>query len=217
VSWSRPFHDPIPVPKGKPLLILKDAAAYILKLPKAKQKSPEWQTAGEALLMAAEDRGPMMHARIGVMQALKRCHVREFKSEGTIATLGSAQVGEGPMTPRIRMEVLLLFASVIVAFEPFAGAAAAPPAAQMQYPGARCDRWEQECAKFDGPQTEHWYDCMNQPRAKYDCQDPAGYVGYPPPECEMWRHECARSYGSAPRKYRICLRRREALAACGRY
>jgi hypothetical protein len=81
VSWSRPFHDPIPVPKGKPLLTLKDAAAYILKLPKAKQKSPDLQTAGEALLMAAEDRGPMMHARIGVMQALNRHHVREFNAD----------------------------------------------------------------------------------------------------------------------------------------
>jgi hypothetical protein len=28
-------------------------------LPKSKQQSPEWQAAGEAVIMAAEDRGPV--------------------------------------------------------------------------------------------------------------------------------------------------------------
>ncbi|WP_141688426.1 hypothetical protein [Bradyrhizobium paxllaeri] len=119
------------------------------------------------------------------------------------------------MTPRILIGIYLLFAFVIIAFEQ--GAAAAPPA--MQYPGQSCDRWEQECTKLHG-QTERWYVCMNQRRAVYDCQDPAGYAGYPPPEtadCDMWRSECAREYGSATRKYGICMRRREALVACGRY
>jgi hypothetical protein len=32
----------------------------------------KWQAAIEALLMAAEDRGPLMHARIGMMRALNR-------------------------------------------------------------------------------------------------------------------------------------------------
>jgi hypothetical protein len=41
-----------------------------LALPKSKQQSPEWQAAGEALLMAAEDRGPLMHAHVGMMLAL---------------------------------------------------------------------------------------------------------------------------------------------------
>jgi hypothetical protein len=45
---------------------------YIMKLPKAEQASPEWQAATEALLMAAEDRGPLMHARIGMLRALNR-------------------------------------------------------------------------------------------------------------------------------------------------
>jgi len=39
-------------------------------LPKSKQQSPEWQAATEALLMAAEDRGPLMHAHVGMMLAL---------------------------------------------------------------------------------------------------------------------------------------------------
>jgi hypothetical protein len=54
VDWSRPFDNPIQPPKGKKLVTLKDAAAYILALPKSKQPSPEWQAAGEAVIMAAE-------------------------------------------------------------------------------------------------------------------------------------------------------------------
>jgi hypothetical protein len=57
-------------PKGRPIVTLKDAAAYILKLPKSAQQSPEWQAAGEAVIMAAEDRGPLMHAHVGMMLAL---------------------------------------------------------------------------------------------------------------------------------------------------
>ena len=58
MPWSRRFDEPIQPPKGKKLVTLKDAAAYIMKLPKSKQQSPEWQAAGEAVIMAAEDRGP---------------------------------------------------------------------------------------------------------------------------------------------------------------
>jgi hypothetical protein len=36
----------------------------------AKQERPEWQAAAEALIMAAEDRGPLMHAHIGMLRAL---------------------------------------------------------------------------------------------------------------------------------------------------
>jgi hypothetical protein len=70
MPWSRRFDDPIQPPKGKPLVTLKDAAAYIMALPKSKQQSPEWQAATEALLMAAEDRGPLIHAHVGLMLAL---------------------------------------------------------------------------------------------------------------------------------------------------
>ena len=71
-GWARPFDDPILLPGGRELLTLRDAAAYIMKLPKAEQHLEEWQAATEALLMAAEDRGPLMHARIGVLRALNR-------------------------------------------------------------------------------------------------------------------------------------------------
>jgi hypothetical protein len=36
-DWSRPFEDPIPLPDGRKFVTLKDAAAYIMKLPKAEQ------------------------------------------------------------------------------------------------------------------------------------------------------------------------------------
>jgi len=36
----------------------------------SKQQSPEWQAAAEAVMMAAEDRGPLMHAHFGMMLAL---------------------------------------------------------------------------------------------------------------------------------------------------
>jgi hypothetical protein len=77
-GWSRPFEDPIVLPDGRKLLTLKHAADYIMKLPKAEQKHEKWQTPIEVLIMAAEGRGPLMHARIGVMQALNRNVERVF-------------------------------------------------------------------------------------------------------------------------------------------
>jgi hypothetical protein len=54
VDWTRPFDDPIPLPRGRQLVTLKDAANYIMKLPKAEQNLEEWQTAGEILIKTAE-------------------------------------------------------------------------------------------------------------------------------------------------------------------
>jgi hypothetical protein len=42
-----PLRRTIQPPKGKKLVTLKVAAAYILALPKSKQQSPEWQAAGK--------------------------------------------------------------------------------------------------------------------------------------------------------------------------
>jgi hypothetical protein len=47
---------------------LRDAGSYIAALPLAKQESPEWRSAAEALMVAAEDRGPLMHAHIGMLR-----------------------------------------------------------------------------------------------------------------------------------------------------
>jgi hypothetical protein len=81
MPWSRAFEDPIPLPRGRQLVTLKDAAAYIMKLSKAEQHLKEWQAATEALLMAAEDRGPLMHARIGMLRALNRNVERVFNPD----------------------------------------------------------------------------------------------------------------------------------------
>jgi hypothetical protein len=72
VDWSRPFEDPIPLPDDRQLITLKDAAGYIMKLPKAEQDLEEWQTATGCLIGAAEGRDFLMHARIGVLRALNR-------------------------------------------------------------------------------------------------------------------------------------------------
>jgi hypothetical protein len=55
--------------------------------------------------------------------------------EPVFSSFGQTQASEGPMTARILIGIYLLFASVIIAFETITGAAAAPPTAQMQYPG----------------------------------------------------------------------------------
>jgi hypothetical protein len=57
---------------------LRDAADYITKLPKAKHSAPKWQAAMEALILVAENVGPTMLARIGVMRALNRRDERVF-------------------------------------------------------------------------------------------------------------------------------------------
>jgi hypothetical protein len=46
-AMERPFDDPIPLPRGRQIVTLIDAASYIMKLPKAEQKLEEWQTATE--------------------------------------------------------------------------------------------------------------------------------------------------------------------------
>jgi hypothetical protein len=80
-GWKRPFEDPIPLPRGRQLVTLKDAASYIMKLPKAEQNLGEWQAATESLIMAAEGRGPLMHARVGMLRALNRKVARVFSSD----------------------------------------------------------------------------------------------------------------------------------------
>ncbi len=80
MPWSRAFDEPIKPPKGKALVTLRDAASYIMALPGKTRQADDWQAAIEALLMAAEDRGPLMHARIGMMRALNRDVERTFDS-----------------------------------------------------------------------------------------------------------------------------------------
>jgi hypothetical protein len=80
-GWQREFEDPISRPGGKKLVTLRDAATYITALPDEESHLPEWQAAIEALMLVARS-GPTMMARIGVMRALNRGHVREFRELG---------------------------------------------------------------------------------------------------------------------------------------
>ena len=81
MSWSRAFDDPIPLPRGRQLFTLKDAAEYIQKLPEAEQQLAAWQAAVEALLLVVEHTGPTMMARIGMLRALNRHVERVFNSD----------------------------------------------------------------------------------------------------------------------------------------
>jgi hypothetical protein len=72
VSWDQRFFDPIILPGRKPLATLRDAALFLTKLPNAEIDAEEWQAAMQAPLLVADDGGPTMFARIGVMRALHR-------------------------------------------------------------------------------------------------------------------------------------------------
>jgi hypothetical protein len=69
-GWTREFDDPIPLPGGRQLVTLEDAARYIQELPTAEHEVGHWQAAVEALLLVVKHNGPTMFARIGMMIAL---------------------------------------------------------------------------------------------------------------------------------------------------
>jgi len=79
-DWTREFDEPIPVPKGRQIVTLRDAGDYVAKLPKAEHMTAEWQAAMLALMLVVDLNGPTMMARIGIMRALNRNVVREFDS-----------------------------------------------------------------------------------------------------------------------------------------
>jgi hypothetical protein len=76
VSWDRPFHQPVLLPNGAPARTLRDAANFIKKLPRSERDRPEWRLAIHMLIDAAEERGPMMFARMGMLRAFERAAVR---------------------------------------------------------------------------------------------------------------------------------------------
>ncbi|WP_156795705.1 hypothetical protein [Bradyrhizobium icense] len=71
MSWDRPFAQPVPLPKGPPAQTLRDAASYIRTLPLPERDRQEWRLAIQMLIDAAEDRGPMLFARVGIVRALE--------------------------------------------------------------------------------------------------------------------------------------------------
>ena len=73
MSWSRRFDEAIVLPNGKKLLMLKDAIAWLAKeVPKSEHGMKQVQAAAHCVTEAAENNGPMIFARIGMMQAINR-------------------------------------------------------------------------------------------------------------------------------------------------
>jgi len=71
MSWDRPFAQPVPLPQGSPAQTLRDAANYIRTLSRQERDRQEWRLAIQMLIDAAEDRGPMLFARMGIIRALE--------------------------------------------------------------------------------------------------------------------------------------------------
>ena len=103
-GWKRPLEDPIP--RGRQLATLKEAADYIMKLPKAEQSHKEWQDAIEALILAAEGRGPIMHARIGMLSALNRHVERVFNPDRKDHHWGKRKLARGSIVRSQRCPLL---------------------------------------------------------------------------------------------------------------
>ena len=71
MRWSDRFDDPIPLPNGRKLVTLEDAARYIQKLPKAQHRLAHWQDAGRHLIKAAEGEPAwLMFAGMFMLRAL---------------------------------------------------------------------------------------------------------------------------------------------------
>ena len=78
-DWTRKFDEPIPVPKGRQLVTLRDAGDYVAELPEAEHMTAEWQAAMLALMLVVDLNGPTMLARIGILRALNRNSPLPFK------------------------------------------------------------------------------------------------------------------------------------------
>jgi hypothetical protein len=70
MRWSEPLSKQFVSPKGQLIKTLADARAFLLTLPKSRHAEDDVQAAIEAVLMAAEGRGPVLHATAGVGRVL---------------------------------------------------------------------------------------------------------------------------------------------------
>jgi hypothetical protein len=81
MSWERPFDQPVPLPGERPARTLRDAGNYIRKLSESERDTPEWRLAVQMLIDAAEDRGPILFAKMGLDRALNRKVDRGFNPD----------------------------------------------------------------------------------------------------------------------------------------
>jgi hypothetical protein len=64
---------------GRKLRTLKGAIAWLAKeIPNSEHTMPKVQTAARMVTEAAENKGPMIFARMGVLQTIYRHHVQEL-------------------------------------------------------------------------------------------------------------------------------------------
>ncbi len=70
MSWDAKFDRPIALPSGEMAITLRQAAEYVMILPKAEREATPWQHAMEILIEAAEGRNPIMFAQIAVNRAI---------------------------------------------------------------------------------------------------------------------------------------------------
>jgi hypothetical protein len=98
-NWKSKFDEPIELPDGRKLRTLKDAIAWLAKeIPKSEHTMPKVQVAARMVTEAAENGGPMIFARMGVLQAIYRYHVREFGTSRKPHHWGKRKLRRGRMT-----------------------------------------------------------------------------------------------------------------------
>lgn len=69
MAWSDRFTDPIQIPNGDLIETLRDAGAYIARLPNLEYKTDAWRTATHLLIEAAEGAVSVELARFAILQA----------------------------------------------------------------------------------------------------------------------------------------------------
>jgi hypothetical protein len=85
-GWHRRFGEPIELPDGCKLRTLADARAWMAKeIPKSEHIMKKVQAAAhcDCVTEAAENGGPIILARIGMMQAINRHRTKELTSSKT--------------------------------------------------------------------------------------------------------------------------------------
>jgi hypothetical protein len=79
MSWHLCFDEPITLEDGTSLASLRDAIAYLAQaIPETEHLMKEVQAAAHCVTQAAENGGPLLFARIGIMQAINRHTPRVF-------------------------------------------------------------------------------------------------------------------------------------------
>jgi hypothetical protein len=116
VSWERPFDQPIPLPSGPPARTLRDAADYIRKLSASERDTREWRLAIQMLIDAAEDRGPMLFARVSIgpsTETSSACSIPIARIR-----IGEAEAGARSMSSRVGSNARCVVWATLVGFPP---------------------------------------------------------------------------------------------------